>query len=183
MTKLHWCQNERDGVSNHRHLDSLLNCLFRRRSKKISRLRVTGICEGNPPVTGWHPKHVVCRRLSAILFSLLKRRHNGRDGVSNHQPHDCLLNGLFRRRSKKTSKLRVTGNSPVTGEFPLQRASNAENASIWWRHHVSRRYSLLNTLFTFSKLTFMDNYLGPISLTIFPSQFKCDGNFILLSSK
>ena len=29
--------------------------------------------------------------------------HNGRDSVSNHQPHDCLLNRLFRRRSKKTS--------------------------------------------------------------------------------
>ena len=36
-------------------------------------------------------------------------RHNGRDGVSNHQPHGCLLNRLFRRRSKKTTKLRVTG--------------------------------------------------------------------------
>ena len=36
-------------------------------------------------------------------------RHNDHDGVSNHQPHDCLLNRLFRRRSKKTSKLRVTG--------------------------------------------------------------------------
>ena len=45
-----------------------------------------------------------------------------------------------RHRSKKTSKLRVTGlhvgNSPVTGEFPAQRASNAENVFIWWRHHV-----------------------------------------------
>ena len=44
-----------------------------------------------------------------------------------------------RRRSKKTSKLRATclcaGNSPVTGEFPTQRASNAENVSILWRHH------------------------------------------------
>ena len=63
-------------------------------------------------------------------------RHNGHDGVSNHQPHDCLLNRLFRRRSKKTSKLRVTdlcaGNSPGT----TQRASNAENVSIWWRHHT-----------------------------------------------
>ena len=42
-------------------------------------------------------------------------------------------------RSKKTSKLRVTGlcegNSPVTGEFPAQRASYADNVSIWWRHH------------------------------------------------
>ena len=39
----------------------------------------------------------------------LRWRHNERDSVSNHQPHDCLLNRLFRRRSKKTSKLRVTG--------------------------------------------------------------------------
>ena len=71
---------------------------------------------------------------------ILHWRHNGRDGVSNHQPHHCLLNRLFKRISKKTSKLRVTGlcagNSPVAGEFPPQRASNAENVSIWWRHHV-----------------------------------------------
>ena len=39
----------------------------------------------------------------------LRWRHNGRNSVSNHQPHDCLLNPLFRRRSKKISKLRVTG--------------------------------------------------------------------------
>ena len=67
----------------------------------------------------------------------LRRRHNERDGVSNHQ---WLLKRLFRRRSKETSKLRVTGfcagNSPVTGEFPAQMASNAENVSIRWRHHV-----------------------------------------------
>ena len=46
----------------------------------------------------------------------LRWRHNDHAGVSNHQPHVCLLNRLFRRRSKKTSKLRVTGfcagNSP-----------------------------------------------------------------------
>ena len=69
----------------------------------------------------------------------LRWRHNERDSVSNHQPHVCLLNRLFRRRSKKTSKLRVTGlcvgNSPGTGEFPAQMASYAENVSIWWRHH------------------------------------------------
>ena len=60
--------------------------------------------------------------------------------VSNHRRIDCLLNCLFRRSSKKISKLHVTGlcewNSSVTGEFPSQRASNAENVSIWWRHHV-----------------------------------------------
>ena len=73
---------------------------------------------------------------------------NGRDSVSNHQPHDCLLNRLFRRRSKKTSKFRVTGlcagNSPGTGEFPAQMASLAENVSIWWRH----RDILCSSLFT-----------------------------------
>ena len=72
--------------------------------------------------------------------SPLQWRHNDHDGVSNHQPDGCLLNRLFRRRSKKTSKLRVTGlcagNSPVIGEFPAQRASNTENVSIWWRHHA-----------------------------------------------
>ena len=75
-----------------------------------------------------------------IICETLHWRHNGRDSVSHHQPYDCLLNRLFRRRSKKTSKLRVTGlcvgNSPGTGEFPAQMASNAENVSIWWHHHV-----------------------------------------------
>ena len=80
------------------------------------------------------------RRTAFLLQCIaLRWRHNGRDGVSNHQPHDCLLSNLFGRRSKKTSKFRVTGlcagNSLRTGEFPAQMASNAENVSIWWRHH------------------------------------------------
>ena len=54
-------------------------------------------------------------------------------GVSNHQPHNRLLKGLFRLRSKKTPKPRVTGlcegGSLVTGEFPAQRASYTEKVS------------------------------------------------------
>ena len=73
-------------------------------------------------------------------ISSLTWRRNGHGGVSNHQPHHCLLNRLFGCKSKKTSKLRVTGlcagNSQGTGEFPAQMASNAENVSIWSRHHV-----------------------------------------------
>ena len=80
----------------------------------------------------------------------LQWRQNGRDSVSNHQPHDCLLNRLFRRRSKKTSKLRVTGlcvgNSPGTDEFPAQRVSDAENVSIWWRHRALWSLSLLTSV-------------------------------------
>ena len=68
----------------------------------------------------------------------LQWHHNECDGVSNHQRLDCLLSLFFERRSKKTPKLRVTGlcegNSPVSSEFPAQRASSAENVFIWWRH-------------------------------------------------
>ena len=85
-----------------------------------------------PNIPNFWPVVYVCQHT-------LRWRHNDHAGVSNHQPHGCLLNRLFRRKSKKTSKLRVTGlcagNSPGTGEFPAQMASYAENVSIWWRHH------------------------------------------------
>ena len=88
-------------------------------------------------------KAVINRTIGQKGVRPLLWRHYGRDGDSNHQPHDCLHNRLFRRRSKKTPKLHVTdlcvGNSPGgggTGEFPAQMASNAENVSIWWRHHA-----------------------------------------------
>ena len=65
---------------------------------------------------------------------VLQWRHNERDGVSNHQRFDCLLDRLFGYRSK----LRTTGlcerTLPVTGGFHSQRVSSAE-ISIWWRHH------------------------------------------------
>ena len=68
-------------------------------------------------------------------------RHNEHDEVSNHRRFECSTNRLSRRRSKKTSKFRVIGlckgDSPVTGEYAAQRASNAENVFIWWRHHES----------------------------------------------
>ena len=91
--------------------------------------------------------------------TLLQWRHNGGDSVLDHQPHHCLLNHLFKRRSKKTSKLRITGlcagNSPRTGEFPTQMASNAGSFSIWWRHHV------LATILQFSMwYLFQTKYVG-----------------------
>ena len=58
------------------------------------------------------------QRRSVLRWNLvtLQWRHNEGDGVSNHQPHDCLLNRLFRGRSKKISKLKW----PVTRKmFPF----------------------------------------------------------------
>ena len=87
------------------------------------------------------------RQCWPTVLTTLRWRHNDHAGVSNHQPHGCLLNRLFRRKSKKTSKLRVTGlcagNSPGTGEFPAQMTSYAENVSIWWRHHAMTLYAVL----------------------------------------
>ena len=65
--------------------------------------------------------------------------HNEHDGVSSHQPR-LFTQPFIQMQIKKSSKLRVTcpcaGNSPVTGEFFAQRASNAENVSILWRHQA-----------------------------------------------
>ena len=76
-----------------------------------------------------------------LISYSLQFRHNERDGISNHWRLDCLLKHLFRRGSKKTPKLRFTAlfyeNPPVTGGFLSQRASNAENVFIWWRHMVN----------------------------------------------
>ena len=96
-------------------------------------------------VTHWTPKDPTAARITGSLFgTTLQWRHNEHDGVSNHLRLDCLLNRLVRRRSKKTSKLCVTGlcegNSLVTCEFPAQRASNAEHISISWRHLENRKY-------------------------------------------
>ena len=87
-----------------------------------------------------HNSSALAMELRLSRTNPLHWRHNECDGVLNHQLHNCLLNRLFRRRSKKVSMLCVTGlceeNSPVTGEFPAQRASDAENVSIWWCHHA-----------------------------------------------
>ena len=114
----------------------------------------------------------------------LQWRHNERDGVSNHQPRHCLLNRLFRHRSKKTSKVRVTGlyvgNSPVTSEFPAQRATSAENVSIWWRLHGDAKLPVvvLTCLFGSNQLS---NYLdrpmiGPQNEVV--SKFQSKGKLV-----
>ena len=96
----------------------------------------------------------------------LQWRHNGCDSISNHQLHDCLLNRLLRRISKKASKLPVSGlcagNSPGNGEFPEQMASNAENVSIWWSHHVTATFYTKTAIYcvVFSQSVFQESSWG-----------------------
>ena len=68
------------------------------------------------------------------IFVSLQWRHNGRDGVSNHQPYHCLLQPFIRAQIKENIK--APRHWPLCGEFTAQMASNAENVSIWLRRHV-----------------------------------------------
>ena len=96
--------------------------------------------------------------------------HNDRDGVSNHQPHHCLLKHLFGCRSRKTSKLLVTGlcvwNSPGTGEFPAQMASYAEKC-----------FHLMTSSWNFEITSGWNSHA---SSTVIWHQLRPDGNPLLL---
>ena len=105
--------------------------------------------------------------------------HYERNGVSNHRCIDCLLSRLFRRRSKKTSKLRVTGlcegNPPVTGGFPSQRASNEENFSIWWRHYAKSSHCMFRVpLISSQSRTRKCRHLDEILITCYTASFHFD---------
>ena len=84
-----------------------LNCVY---WESMSRLPVD-----SPQKGPLHYTDVIMTKMASQITSLA---------------HHCLLNCLFRHRSKKTSKLCVTrlyaGNSPVISEFPAHRASNTE---------------------------------------------------------
>ena len=49
--------------------------------------------------------------------------------------YSTIYSDADQRKHQSSASLAFVGNSPVTGEFPAQMASNAENVSIWWRHH------------------------------------------------
>ena len=70
---LQWRHNEHDGISNHRHLQCLLNYWFRPRSNKTPKLRVTGLCAENSPVTSECP----AQKASNVENVPISWRHHG----------------------------------------------------------------------------------------------------------
>ena len=67
---------------------------------------------------GYFFKHDNCAQadMSFLLYvQPLQWRHNERDGVSNHQPHDCLLNRVFKAQVKENTK--APRHWPLWGEF------------------------------------------------------------------
>ena len=110
--RLPWRHNDRDSVSNHQHLDCLFNCLFRRRSKKSPKLRVTSLCVGNSPVTDeftvqkglWRGK---CFHLMTSAWNILKK------WSPSKSYHDDVI------KQRRKSALQSTTKEPVMRGFDV----------------------------------------------------------------
>ena len=165
MSSLQWRYDECNGFSDHRRLHCLLNCCFRRRSKKSSKLRITSLCMGNSPVTDeflsqrissaqnvfiWWRHHVSCRcksqgghgdpgNCTGWMTEVITVTSNVRHGVSNYRPIVCLFIRLLRLTIKEHQmsalQAHCKGNPPVTGRFISQKASYTKNVSNRWRHN------------------------------------------------
>ena len=114
-----------------------------------------------------------------LMRMTLHWRHNERDDVSNHQPHDCLLNRLFRCRSKKTPKLCVTGLYAGTSPWPMtsthkwsatREMFSFDDVIMWWLNYLVfvSLYCLwrCSYLWFFFYLIFIWKYV-PLSLCIY----------------
>ena len=101
-TLLQWRHNEGHGVSTHRHLNCMFSRSIRRTPKKTSKLRVTGLCEGGPPVTSVYPQK---RPVRAKNVSILWRHH--------------ILFFIW-----VCSRLRIWANAKQVSRLSLQRQSS-----------------------------------------------------------
>ena len=85
------------------------------------------------PSRGIHYIDVIMRAMASQITSLTIVYSTAYSGADQRKHQSFRVTGL------------CAGNSPVTGEFPAQRTSNAENVSIWWRHHDKDPASLYDT--------------------------------------
>ena len=85
-----WRHNEPDGVSNHQPRDFLFSRLIRCRSKETSKLRDTGLCTGNSPVTDEFPAQMA----SNAEYVSIWLRHHGPNSLTHtyEQPSTCWRN-------------------------------------------------------------------------------------------
>ena len=59
-------------------------------------------------VIGIYYEHWLCQcnvMCSMQIYITIQWYHNGRDGISNHQTHDCLLNRLLRHKHQSSASL------------------------------------------------------------------------------
>ena len=80
--------------------------------------------------------------------------HNERNGVSNHR----RVQAPIKENTKAPRHWPLWGESTGDRWFPSQRASNAENVSIWWRHHGLRIWLGANLFICYCMITYGDEY-------------------------
>ena len=111
---LQWRHNDHDGVSNHQPYGCLLKRLYMRWSKKTSKLRVTGLCEGNSPgpVNSPHKGPVTRKKFS---FD---------DVIMDLTPYwiPIIMATSWHGNASPITGF-CDGNPPVTGRVPSQKKS------------------------------------------------------------
>ena len=109
---LQQCHNGRDGVSNHQRLYCLLNPVC---SKKTSKLRATGFCEWNSPLTGEFPsQRPVTRKMfpfdDVIMVYFQPYRVGGTCGSVQGGITYCAVDGHFYMNSFEGCESMTTGD-------------------------------------------------------------------------
>ena len=127
---LQWCHNEWDGISNHQPHDCLLNCLCR--SKKISKLCVTGLCVGNSPVTGEFPTQRASNTGDPLHSRALA--HSRAPLFTQPCPH-CSHSRAPGEQWARLCVFTLQGCVQAARLCRGSPVSNTESVSIWWRHH------------------------------------------------
>ena len=83
--------------------------------------------------------------ITVLAMASLQWRHNDHDGVSNTSltvVYSTVYTDADQSKHQSSRHWPLCGEFTGTGEFLAQRASYAENVSIWWRHHVFTRPTL-----------------------------------------
>ena len=100
------------------------------RSKKKLKLRVTGLCEGNLPVTGGFPHKGLVTQKMIPFDDVIMMTQSYEKAAASDGRLDCWIK-LTAHKTSKLSPLSICkGNLSVIGGFPVQRASNAERIPI-----------------------------------------------------
>ena len=163
VSSLQWRHNERDGVSNHQPYDWLLNRLFRHRWKKTSKLRVTGLCEGNLPFVIWlcfdlRNQYTEFSKLNPTIVWYLKT-----SGFLRQGKHLSKMLLFFRHISNLTIKREITTavvislstvrlHIPSRGTSSLSQKSRILTTAYLGSTWISAKCIIRITLFSFAAL-------------------------------
>ena len=111
-------------------LNCLFNSSFKLTSKKTSEICFTCLLGGESTGDWWIPHHKSPVHYTDVKMSLMASQITSLTVVNS-----TFIQTQIKENIKAPRHWPLCGEFTGTGEFPAQRASYAENVSIWWRHH------------------------------------------------